>query len=189
MPSGTASRIRRQRLQKEAVYGLTEFYRERDQGRPAGGRDRLQRGDRAICAAPLIRAGIIDLDEIIIDLKTGVSGAGRSLKENLLHAELSEGSNCLCRRRHASASGGIRSGVFPCRGPRCEGSVHTAPVPANRGILGTVYVKGDARRCMRHWRGLCRRAVSWCLAVRRGRPSTRHVRGSNFVHLGVPATA
>ena len=42
---------------------------------------------------------MIDLDDIIIDLKTGVSGAGRSLKENLLHAELSEGA-------HAYAVGG-----------------------------------------------------------------------------------
>ena len=42
---------------------------------------------------------MIDLDQIIIDLKTGVSGAGRSAKENLLHAELSEGF-------HAYAVGG-----------------------------------------------------------------------------------
>ena len=48
---------------------------------------------------PLISAGVIDLDQIIIDLKTGVSGAGRSAKENLLHAELSEGF-------HAYAVGG-----------------------------------------------------------------------------------
>jgi len=42
---------------------------------------------------PLIERKLIDLDDIIIDLKTGVSGAGRSLKENLLHAELSEGAH------------------------------------------------------------------------------------------------
>ena len=78
-------------LQAEAVYGLTEFYR--DDIRTA----RLVAGTGCNAAAgqfavrPLIEAGVIDLDEIIIDLKAGVSGAGRSLKENLLHAELSGG--------------------------------------------------------------------------------------------------
>jgi N-acetyl-gamma-glutamyl-phosphate reductase len=78
-------------LQKEAVYGLTEFYRDEIK---AG---RLVAGTGCNSAAgqyalrPLISSKIIDLDNIIIDVKAGVSGAGRSLKENLLHAELSRG--------------------------------------------------------------------------------------------------
>jgi N-acetyl-gamma-glutamylphosphate reductase len=39
---------------------------------------------------PLIGSGLIDLDDIICDLKNGVSGAGRSLKENMLFTERSE---------------------------------------------------------------------------------------------------
>ncbi|MEY8100063.1 Asd/ArgC dimerization domain-containing protein, partial [Falsihalocynthiibacter sp. S25ZX9] len=42
---------------------------------------------------PLIADRVIAFDDIIINLITGVSGAGRSLKENLLHAELSEGAH------------------------------------------------------------------------------------------------
>jgi len=78
-------------LQKSAVYGLTEFYR------PEISKARLVAGTGCNAATgqfalrPLISAGVINLDQIIIDLKTGVSGAGRSAKENLLHAELSEG--------------------------------------------------------------------------------------------------
>ncbi len=74
-------------LQKEAVYGLTEFYR--DQIRTA----RLVAGTGCNAATvqfalrPLISAGVIDLDTIICDLKNGISGAGRSLKENMLFAE------------------------------------------------------------------------------------------------------
>jgi N-acetyl-gamma-glutamyl-phosphate reductase len=77
-------------LQKEAVYGLTEFYR--DEIRAA----RLVAGTGCNAAAgqfaliPLIRAGVIDTAEIVIDLKAAASGAGRSLKEHLLLAELSE---------------------------------------------------------------------------------------------------
>ncbi len=86
-------------LQKEAVYGLTEFYR------PEIAAARLVAGTGCNAATgqyavrPLIEAGVIDLDQIVIDLKAGVSGAGRSLKENLLHAELSEGT-------HAYSAGG-----------------------------------------------------------------------------------
>jgi N-acetyl-gamma-glutamyl-phosphate reductase len=86
-------------LQKEAVYGLTEFYRDEIRGARlvAGTGCNAATGQYAI--RPLIEAGVIDLDDILIDLKAGVSGAGRSLKENLLHAELSEGT-------HAYSAGG-----------------------------------------------------------------------------------
>ena len=80
-------------LQKQAVYGLTEFYRDDIAAARlvAGTGCNAATGQYAL--RPLISAGVIDLDEIVLDLKCAVSGAGRSLKENLLHAELSEGYN------------------------------------------------------------------------------------------------
>ena len=174
-------------LQAEAVYGLTEFYR--DDIRAA----RLVAGTGCNAATgqyllrPLIAAGVIDLDEIILDLKCGVSGAGRSLKENLLHAELSEGF-------HAYAAGGTHRhlGEFDQEFTRLAGhpvTIQFTPhlMPANRGILATGYVRGDAR------------AVHDTLAAAYAEepfievlpfgetPSTRHVRGSNFCHIGVVA--
>jgi len=80
-------------LQTEAVYGLTEFYR--DEIREA----RLVAGTGCNAATvqyalrPLIGRELVDLDRIICDLKNGISGAGRSLRENLLHAEASEGTS------------------------------------------------------------------------------------------------
>ena len=89
-------------LQAEAVYGLTEFYR--DEIRAA----RLVAGTGCNAATgiygilPLLRAGVIDPDEIIIDLATGVSGAGRSPKEGMLHSEVSEGYHAynVAKHRH-----------------------------------------------------------------------------------------
>jgi N-acetyl-gamma-glutamyl-phosphate reductase len=174
-------------LQAEAVYGLTEFYR--DDIRAA----RLVAGTGCNAATgqyllrPLIAAGVIDTGEIILDLKCGVSGAGRSLKENLLHAELSEGF-------HAYAAGGTHRhlGEFDQEFTRLAGhpvTIQFTPhlMPANRGILATGYVRGDAR------------AVHDTLAAAYAEepfievlpfgetPSTRHVRGSNFCHIGVVA--
>ena len=80
-------------LQKIAVYGLTEFYREDiKQARLVAGTG-CNAATGQYVLRPLISAGVIDLDDIVLDLKCAVSGAGRSLKENLLHAELSEGYN------------------------------------------------------------------------------------------------
>jgi N-acetyl-gamma-glutamyl-phosphate reductase len=42
----------------------------------------------------LAQAGLIEKEDIIIDAKSGVSGAGRSAKQNLLYTEIAEGINC-----------------------------------------------------------------------------------------------
>jgi N-acetyl-gamma-glutamyl-phosphate reductase len=174
-------------MQQEAVYGLTEFYR--DEIRSA----RLVAGTGCNAATgqyvlrPLIAAGVIDLDDIILDLKCGVSGAGRSLKENLLHAELSEG-------YHAYALGGTHRhlgefdqefSAIAGRDVRIQFTPHL--IPANRGILATGYVKGDAQT-VHDVLGKAYAREPFIEVLPFGEaPSTRHVRGSNFCHIGVTA--
>lgn len=174
-------------LQQEAVYGLTEFYRSqiRDARLVAGTGCNAATGQYAL--RPLIAAGVIDLDEIIIDLKTGVSGAGRSLKENLLHAELSEGS-------HAYAVGGTHRhlGEFDQEFSEIAGRpvhVQFTPhlLPANRGIIATVYVKGEASEVYDALADAYEDEPFVLVLPEGEHPSTRHVRGSNFVHIGVVA--
>jgi N-acetyl-gamma-glutamyl-phosphate reductase len=172
-------------LQRKAVYGLTEFYR------PEIRAARLVAGTGCNAAAgqyairPLISAKVIDLDEILIDLKAGVSGAGRSLKENLLHAELSGGT-------HAYSAGGTHRhlGEFDQEFSKLAGRpviIQFTPhlLPMNRGILATAYVRGDPA------------AIHAALAKAYANepflhvlpfgqlPSTRSIAGSNFVHVGV----
>ena len=172
-------------LQKEAVYGLTEFYRpEITAARLVAGTGcNAATGQYAI--TPLIEAGVIDLDRIVIDLKAGVSGAGRSLKENLLHAELSEGT-------HTYSAGGKHRhlGEFDQEFSRAAGRpvrVQFTPhlLPMNRGILATVYLDGDPATV--HATLAARYAAEPFLQVLPfgALPSTRDVRGSNFVHIGV----
>ncbi len=172
-------------LQAEAVYGLTEFYREdiRQARLVAGTGCNAAAGQFAI--RPLIEAGVIDLDNIILDLKAGVSGAGRSLKESLLHAELSGGT-------HPYSAGGTHRhlGEFDQEFTKASGRpvrIQFTPhlMPFNRGILGTVYVRGDASAA--HKALVDRYAQEPFLHVLPfGQlPSTRSVAGSNFVHLGV----
>ena len=172
-------------LQAEAVYGLTEFYRDEI------GSARLVAGTGCNAATgqfalrPLIAAGCIDLDDILIDLKAGVSGAGRSLKENLLHAELSGGT-------HAYSAGGKHRhlGEFDQEFSKLAGRpvrVQFTPhlLPMNRGILATVYVKGDAK-IVHQVLAKAYESEPFLRVLPFGAlPSTRDIAGSNFCHIGV----
>ncbi|TMV94884.1 N-acetyl-gamma-glutamyl-phosphate reductase [Thioclava sp. BHET1] len=172
-------------MQKEAVYGLTEFYRDaiRSARLVAGTGCNAAAGQYAI--RPLIEAGVIDLDEIILDLKNGVSGAGRSLKENLLHAELSGGTypySAGGKHRHLGEFDQEFSALAG-RPVLVQFTPHLAPF--NRGILATAYVKGAPEAV--HEALAARYASERFLEVLPfgALPSTRSVGGSNFVHIGV----
>jgi N-acetyl-gamma-glutamyl-phosphate reductase len=172
-------------LQAEAVYGLTEFYR--DEIRAA----RLVAGTGCNAAAgqfalrPLVAAGVIDLDEIVIDLKAGVSGAGRSMKENLLHAELSGGT------MPYSAGGKHRHlGEFDQEFSKIAGrpvQVQFTPhlLPMNRGVLVTCYLRGDPALVHQTLKGAYAAEPFLRVLPFGALPSTRDVAGSNFCDVGV----
>ena len=172
-------------LQAEAVYGLTEFYRNDIEGA------RLVAGTGCNSAAgiygirPLLEAGVVDPDRIVIDLKSGVSGAGRTLRENLLHAELSEGTNPYSvggTHRHLGEFDQEFSRVVG-RPVRVQFTPHLTPM--NRGILASIYVDGDPEAV--HAALSRRYDLEFFVHVLPfgALPSTRHVRGSNYVHIGV----
>lgn len=171
--------------QKEAIYGLTEFYREEISSA------RLVAGTGCNAAVgqyilrPLIAAGVIDLDQIILDLKCAVTGAGRALKENLLHAELSEG-------YHAYAVGGTHRhlGEFDQEFSAVSGrpvKIQFTPhlIPANRGVLATGYVMGDPQTIYKTLIDVYSNEPFIKVLPFGETPSTHHVRGSNFCHIGV----
>lgn len=174
-------------LQKSAVYGLTEFYRDdiRKARLVAGTGCNAATGQFAL--RPLIAAGVIDLDDILIDLKAGVSGAGRSLKENLLHAELSGGTM-------PYATGGTHRhlGEFDQEFSAIAGrpvAVQFQPhlMPFNRGILASVYVKGEPQAVYDVLADAYRDEPFIHVLPFGQAASTRSVAGSNFCHIGVSA--
>ena len=174
-------------LQKEAVYGLTEFYRDeiRAARLVAGTGCNAATGQYAL--RPLIAAGVIDLDRIVIDLQAAVSGAGRALKENLLHAELSENA-------HGYAVGGTHRhlGEFDQEFSAIAGrpvTVQFTPhlIPANRGILATIYVDGDAKTVHQTLVNAYENEIFIEVLPMGETPAIKHVRASNFCHIGVVA--
>lgn len=171
-------------LQKTAVYGLTEFYREEIR------RGRLTAGTGCnACTGlyalmPLVESKVVDLDSIVINLATGVSGAGRAPSEGTLHSEVSEGFHAynIARHRHLAE---FDQELSKAAGEKVEVCFVPHLLPQNRGILATVYASGDPEAMHRAIDERYRDEPFMITLPYGEAPATRHVRGSNFVHLGV----
>jgi N-acetyl-gamma-glutamyl-phosphate reductase len=177
-------------LQKEAVYGLVEVYRDRI----AKARLVANPGCYTSCAqlplVPLIRAGAIDLDEIVIDAKSGMTGAGRSAKENMLFSEVSEGFHAygVGQHRHMAE---LDQEFSLAAGRDVMVTFTPHLVPMNRGILSTIYVRGTGGKSPQDLHGILAqtyRDEPFVHVLPLGEmPQTRHVRGSNMTFIGVAA--
>ena len=173
-------------LQAEAVYGLTEFYREAIRAARLVAGTGCNAATGLLAVVPLLEAGLIDPDDIIIDLATGVSGAGRGAKEGMLHAEVSEGFHAYAVANHRHMAEFEQEFSKAAGQPvTCSFTPHL--LPQNRGILATIYLKGEAAEIHGE---LARRYAGepFIRVLPLGEsPHTRHVRGSNFCDLGVVA--
>src|SRR6476661_5411673 len=78
-------------LQRQAVYGLVEVYREKVRHAQLVANPGCYTTCAQLALIPLLRAKTIDPDEIVIDAKSGMTGAGRAAKEEMLFSEVSEG--------------------------------------------------------------------------------------------------
>ena len=172
-------------LQKEAVYGLTEFYRDEIKAARLVAGTGCNAATGQFALRPLIAAGVIDMDDILIDLKAGVSGAGRSLKENLLHAELSGGTHTYSAGGKHRHLGEFDQEFSKIAGRKVEVQFTPHLLPMNRGILATVYVKGDAKIVHQALEKAYESEPFLKVLPFGALPSTRDIAGSNFCHLGV----
>jgi N-acetyl-gamma-glutamyl-phosphate reductase len=174
-------------LQKEAVYGLVELNRD------AIGRARLvaNPGCYTSCALlaliPLLRARAVEPDEIIIDAKSGMTGAGRAAKPEMLFSEVAEGIHAygVGHHRHMAEldqelSKAARRGVVATFTPHL--------MPMSRGILSTIYVRRIGASPERPHTVLSETYAKepFVHVLPFGEmPQTRHVRGSNLTFIGV----
>lgn len=172
-------------MQAEVVYGLTEFYREEIRAARfvAGTGCNAATGQYALI--PLVKAGVIDLDDIILDLKAATSGAGRSAKEHLLLSELSENVKVY------SAGGTHRHlGEFDQELARAAGRdvhIQLTPhlLPAARGIVMTCYLKGDPSEVHETLANAYVNEMFVHVLPFGELPQMKDVRASNFCHIGV----
>ncbi len=175
-------------LQAEAVYGLSELDRERIRVARLIACPGCYPTTTILPLAPLLEAGLIEAEGIIIDAKSGVSGAGRALKEPNLFSEVAEGVNAygIAAHRHVPE---IEQQLGKAQGAPVRVSFTPHLVPMNRGLLATIYVRVAAGVSADDLRGAleARYAGEPFVGVlpEGAAPATRHVRGSNHCLISI----
>jgi N-acetyl-gamma-glutamyl-phosphate reductase len=174
-------------LQKEAVYGLSEIYRNKIKA----ARLVANPGCYTTCAElpliPLLSAKVIDPEEIVIDAKSGMTGAGRAAKEEMLFSEVSEGFHAygVGHHRHMAE---LDQEFSRAAGRKVIVSFTPHLVPMNRGILSTIYVRG-LKTAPEDLHAILLKSYAqepFVHVLPFGEmPHTRHVRGSNMTFIGV----
>jgi N-acetyl-gamma-glutamyl-phosphate reductase len=173
-----------QDLQKEFVYGLTEFYRQEIKSSRLVACTGCNAAAGMFPLVPLLLKRLVSHDNIIVDLATGVSGAGRSPKESMLHSEVSEGFSAynVARHRHMAEFDQEFSKIA---GKPVEVTFTPHLSPQNRGILATIYVSGSTELIYSELKSRYLQEPFIEVLPLGEVPSTRDVRGSNFCHIGV----
>ncbi|MDF2674392.1 MAG: N-acetyl-gamma-glutamyl-phosphate reductase [Clostridiales bacterium] len=170
----------------EAVYGLTELKRNEIKECRLLANPGCYPTASMLAVAPLLKNNLIELNSIIIDAKSGVSGAGRSANISSLFTECNESIKAygVGVHRHTPE---IEQELSSIAGEKIVISFTPHLVPMNRGILSTCY--GNLTRefttdklleVYREFYG-----GDYFIKVIDGLPETRWVRGSNLCHVGL----
>jgi N-acetyl-gamma-glutamyl-phosphate reductase len=175
-------------LQQEAVYGLVEVYRERIKGARLVANPGCYTSCAQLALIPLLKARVVDADEFVIDSKSGMTGAGRGAKEEMLFSEVSEGIHAygVGHHRHMAE---LDQEFTLAAGREVVVTFTPHLVPMNRGILSTIYVRGHGGSRPEDLHAiLLKHYVNepFVHVLPFGTmPQTRHVRGSNMTFIGV----
>jgi len=174
-------------LQQEAVYGLTEIYRSEIKAARLVANPGCYTTCAELALIPLLKAKAIDADEIVIDAKSGVTGAGRTAREDMQFAEVSEGFHAygVGHHRHMAE---LDQEFSRAAGRDVIVTFTPHLVPMNRGILSTIYVRG-LNASAQDLHALLVKAYAdepFVHVLPFGKlPQTRHVRGSNMTMIGI----
>ncbi len=175
-------------LQRIAVYGLTEHYREAVRGTRLVANPGCYTTTAELPLVPLVGERLIDLDEIVIDAKSGVSGAGRDPKPTSLFCEVGEGFAAygVATHRHGPE---IDQCLADFAGRRVTVSFTPHLVPMSRGIFATLYVRLSEAREPRDLHERLTAAYAGEPFVRvlpfAELPATQQVRGTNLCLIAV----
>ena len=170
-------------LLAEAVYGIPELARERVSRARIVAVPGCYPTGALLGLVPLVRAGLVGEGAIVIDSKSGASGAGRAAKTDLLFSEMQENVRAYSVGRHRHVAEILQE--LDARG--CGSTVVFAPhlLPIRRGILTTLYVPlgkpGDVAAAFRSTFD----HEPFVTVLGEGKfPEVRDVRGTNCVQIG-----
>ena len=173
---------------EEAVYGLCEIHREDIKKARLVANPGCYTTCSILTAWPLVKEGLIDADTLIIDAKSGVSGAGCSAKTANLFSEVNESIKAygVTTHRHTPE---IEEQLSLAAGRPLTLSFTPHLVPMNRGILVTAYAtlkEGVTEQDLRDALEKQYQNEPFIRILPKGVcPETRWVEGSNYVDINV----
>jgi N-acetyl-gamma-glutamyl-phosphate reductase len=177
-------------LQKNAAYGLSEVYREYIKDARIVACPGCYPTSATLPLYPLLKNKLIESEDIIIDSKSGVTGAGRSAKQANLYTEVNEGIKPygVCDHRHIPE---IEQTLSCAAGADVKVNFTPQLTPMNRGILSTIYVKLKDAATVADLEKALHKAYdkeSFVHVLPSGQlPSTRDVYSTNNCIMGVSA--
>ncbi len=176
-------------LLTKAVYGLPEIRREKIAEATLVGNPGCYPTCTILALAPLLKQGIIDPGRIIVDAKSGVSGAGRGAKVDSLYCEVNDGFKAYGVggvHRHLPE---IEQELSLLAGRHLTISFTPHLVPMDRGILATIYADLNGNHSTTELLTLYREFYDGEEFVRilpeGAFPSTAYVKGSNCCDIGL----
>lgn len=173
---------------RKAVYGLPELHRKKIAKASLVANPGCYPTGAIIGLAPAITRGLIKLDSIVIDSKSGTSGAGRQSEVSFSYCEVNEGFKAysVAGHRHTPE---IEQELSSIAGKDVVVNFTPHLVPLDRGILTTVYArltKAVEEEDIWDVYKAAYRKEPFTRLLERGRfPNVKNVRGTNFCDLGI----
>jgi N-acetyl-gamma-glutamyl-phosphate reductase len=167
-------------LVKQAVYGLPEMYRSALAGATFIATPGCYVTAASLALAPLVKSGVIEPSGVIVDAASGVSGAGRALKQSSMFTSVNEDFTAygLLDHRHTPE-------MEQVTGAQILFTPHLAPM--NRGILATCYARPKSGTSPTTPGVLATLAKAYAgepfVSVSPAIPSTKATLGTNSIHL------
>jgi N-acetyl-gamma-glutamyl-phosphate reductase len=125
-----------------ALYGLSEVYREKLRGARLVANPGCYATSVLLPLVPLLRDRLVEPD-VVVDAKSGASGAGRTLREDLLFCELAEDFSAYSPGRSHRHVGEMEAVLEDRTGQRVSLTFCPHLLPVKRGILSALYVETD----------------------------------------------
>ncbi len=171
-------------LLDDFVYGLPELFRSNLEGAELIAATGCNAATAVFALAPLLEAGLVEGDGLVVDLITGVSGAGRPPKENTTFCTVDENVTAygVLTHRHTPE---IEQALSERTGMPATVLFTPHLVPMNRGILATCYGRpsGSVTTEQAIEAMAAFYADSPTMVVSERLPSTKATLGANTVHL------
>lgn len=174
---------------KEAVYGLIEIYEHEIQNASLVANPGCYPTASLLGLYPAIKANLIDTNSIIIDAKSGTTGAGRKAQISTLFCEVSDSFKAYSIggvHRHTPE---IEQELSFFAGTNIRVSFNPHLLPIQRGILTTIYstlkTDADINTIQKIYEDTWKHSPFIRVLPKGQLPETRHVRGSMFCDIAV----